>query len=68
VTSDRPGPRLGGREVDDTGTPCPLCAHDGRRTVGGDTPTLRRLADGSDPRLFCIGTHGYLTDDELSAR
>lgn len=59
----REHPALGGRGVVNTNVACPLCAKEKRTTVGGFTPTLRKLEDGSDPRSFCH-THGYITEEE----
>jgi hypothetical protein len=61
----RTRPQLNGRGVVDTGIDCPLCAAAGNLTVGRYTPKLRRLEDGSDTRLFCLGLHGYVTDEEI---
>lgn len=58
-------PSLMGRGVISTGIECPLCVASGNRTVGGNVPTLRRLAEGDDARLFCMGQHGYVTDAEI---
>jgi hypothetical protein len=57
-------PQINGREVEVTGIDCPLCASEGRRNIGGNTPKLRRIA--GETRTFCVGLHGYIgtTDDE----
>jgi hypothetical protein len=57
---------LRGRGVTTTDIPCPMCEAEGNTTIGGYTPRLSRLADGADTRLFCLGRHGYLSDQELS--
>lgn len=59
----RTRPQLNGRGVTNTGMDCPLCAIDGHRTVGGEVPKLRSVE--GDPRIFCIGRHGYISDEEL---
>lgn len=63
---NRTHPRLRGREVRNTGINCPLCAKGDNRSVGGNVPTLRVLADGTDDRPFCLGQHGYITAGEMS--
>ena len=44
--------------LEDSGTPCPTCAREHRRTGRGTVPTLRRRA--SDGALFCMGMHGQV--------
>jgi len=58
-------PVIAGREVIDSGFSCPRCAAAAKRNVGGRTPTLRMLTDGSDERFFCVSLHGFISDTEI---
>lgn len=60
----RARPTLRGRGVVDTHVVCPLCDRAGYRTIGGDVPTLKKLALGDDGRTFCVGRHGYTTEND----
>jgi hypothetical protein len=58
-----PGPKLAGRTITETATPCPACLQVGHTTAGGQTPPLKMVA--GDPTPFCLG-HGYITFTEAT--
>jgi len=49
-------------ELERTNVPCPKCKVDGSKTNGGETPTLRKAADGT---LHCMGLHGQIKQQFL---
>jgi uncharacterized protein CbrC (UPF0167 family) len=55
-----PAPRLNGRTIEPTATPCPECAAENLTTIAGGPFMLNRVIEPTpEPGLFCHA-HGYV--------